>query len=99
MFEYRGDQPRPQNVSDPDSNPDRTLKAAGLKVLSREECEENFKKDIESPTVKDPILRKFVKMLLPTMMYSKEYEICMEGSEKSACTGDSGGPLICEGIV
>ena len=29
--------------------------------------------------------------------FLKEYEICLESSNKDACSGDSGGPLICEG--
>ena len=30
--------------------------------------------------------------------YNRYYQLCVEGEEKSPCSGDSGGPLICEGI-
>ena len=30
-------------------------------------------------------------------MYLRDYDICVEGGEKSVCRGDSGGPLVCEG--
>ena len=41
------------------------------------------------------------KLLVGEMLhfYNRYYHLCVEGEEKSPCTGDSGGPLICEGNI
>ena len=63
------------------------LQAVGLTVLSADECED--------------IIEKSSFDLFPFNIaanFLRDYEFCVDGANyKTVCTGDSGGPLICEG--
>ena len=65
-----------------------TLQAVALKVLTSDECEAVYS---------NYNLTKH-KLFHQRFAFLREYEICVEGGGKSTCRGDSGGPLICEGI-
>ena len=67
-----------------------------MKVLSRDKCEEIFKKDFDDYFYADPHMEKFWNGFF--RLYNKDYEICMDSSERSPCNRDSGGPLICKGM-
>ena len=64
------------------------LQAVGLTVLSADECED--------------IIEKSSFDLFPfniTSNFLRDYEFCVDGDNyKTVCKGDSGGPLICEGM-
>ena len=59
------------------------------KVLTDDECENMIEEEF------DNVFMNGVKTL-----YLRGYDVCVdEGSTKSVCVGDSGGPLICEGTT
>ena len=77
-----------------------TLQAVALKSLSYVECKKVIDDYISENSAKpyvfkdndDPILQQILH-------FSRDYDICVQGGNKAACVGDSGGPLICKGYV
>ena len=79
--------PKPENGNFTKVTPDR-LQYAQLEVSNNTECERSYYNHTFN-TLKD------TRMHVP---FLKEYEICTTGGNQDVCYGDSGGPLMCEGM-
>ena len=79
--------PKPENGNYTKVTPDR-LQYAQLEVSNNTECERSYYNHTFN-TLKD------TRMHVP---FLKEYEICTTGGNQDVCYGDSGGPLMCEGM-
>ena len=67
--------------------PDR-LQYAKLEVANNKMCEKSYYNNTFN-TLKDTLMH---------VPFLKEYEICTTGKNQDVCSGDSGGPLMCEGM-
>ena len=77
---------------------DILLNTVDLKVLHPDGCEKSFENFLNDNMIGYDAAEK---LLVGEMLhfYNRYYHLCVEGEEKSPCTGDSGGPLICEGNI
>ena len=70
------------------------LQAVKLNIESDDSCENTFKN-----TVFDWIVPGTNKIRKDgKLAFLRDYELCATGGQKGICKGDSGGPLICEGL-
>ena len=72
---------------------DLKLNAVDFKVLDSDKCEKSFNEyDMPGFDATDELVLRE-----EYLQYNRYHDICVKGSVKSVCYGDSGGPLICEG--
>ena len=70
------------------------LQAVKLMVKSDDSCENTFRNLVFDWIVPGTnIIRNDGQLA-----FLRDYELCATGDQKGICKGDSGGPLICEGL-
>ena len=74
-----------------------------LKILSEDECVDSHNSYVYNETIKyayNETIKNHTRThtFITTSGFRRTYHMCVESSSEGTCHGDSGGPLICNGL-